>query len=467
MSVRKRTWKNKDDEQSAWVCNYVDGTGKGHLKTFSTRKEAVDWEARTKIEVKEGRHRPDSESITVREAGELWIKNGIANGLERTTLDQYRWLLDRQIVPYLGNVKLSRLSTPTVNEFRNKLLEGIPAPGETVGAKRSLYMVKRVVSALSSIVADAQQAGHVSQNVVRGLASRKKKKGKATQRRKLKVGVDIPTPAEVRAIVANLKPDGRRRPLILTALFTGLRGSELRGLRWQDVDLDRRELNVHQRADFYNDIGAPKSEAGERTVPLPPMVVAALREWKVACPNGPLGLVFPNSRGKVEGHGHIVERDWWRAQGRRGCLHRRQGRRRQGDRRARAQTPLHRPALHPALLRLVVHQPAPGRRDGRERAAGEGGAGAPGARDHQHDDGHLRPPVPAGRRPGRAGGRRAVLRHRDRASTKPRQSCAFSVDNVIISTLRDYHFCLYPGEDRGKLKESASNTPRAMARATT
>jgi integrase len=31
---------------------------------------------------------------------------------------------------------------------------------------------------------------------------------------------------------------GRRRPLLVTAIFTGMRSSELRGLRWQDVDLD-------------------------------------------------------------------------------------------------------------------------------------------------------------------------------------------------------------------------------------
>jgi integrase len=61
-------------------------------------------------------------------------------------------------------------------------------------------------------------------------------RSKAQQRRKLRVGVDIPKPAEVRAIAGKL--EGRWRPLILTALFTGLRASELRGLRWEDVDLD-------------------------------------------------------------------------------------------------------------------------------------------------------------------------------------------------------------------------------------
>jgi integrase len=315
MSVRKRTWTTRNGEpREAWVVSYTDQKGERHIKTFERKKAADAWHARVTIDVKEGLHTPDSQSITVAEACELWIKNGEANELERTSLDQYRWLRDRHINPYLGSVKLSKLTTPTVNEFRNRLLEGVPAPGEEVGVKRSLYMVKRVISALSSMVSDAQQAGHVSQNVVRGLASRKKKKGKAAQRRKLRVGVDIPTPAEVREIVANLPRDGRRRSLILTALFTGLRGSELRGLRWTDVDLERRDLHVRQRADFYNEIGAPKSEAGERTVPLIPMVVAALKEWKLACPKGPLDLVFPNGRGRIENHGHIVARSWWPVQ---------------------------------------------------------------------------------------------------------------------------------------------------------
>ena len=36
----------------------------------------------------------------------------------------------------------------------------------------------------------------------------------------------------------------------------------------------------------------PKSESGERTVPLPPLVLNTLREWKLACPKSELGLGF-------------------------------------------------------------------------------------------------------------------------------------------------------------------------------
>lgn len=132
------------------------------------------------------------------------------------------------------------------------------------------------------------------------------RKAERRQKGKLKIGVDIPTREEIKAIVEAAK--GRWRPILLTAIFTGLRASELRGLRWIDVDLERRELHVRQRADRYSAIGKPKSESGERTVPLTPIVANTLREWKLACPKSEGGLVFPSTGGLVEHHKNIVER---------------------------------------------------------------------------------------------------------------------------------------------------------------
>jgi integrase len=307
MSVRKREWKTRKGEtKSAWVVAYVDQNGVPRIKTFKNKKPADAYHATVNIAVRGGMHTPDAESITVKQAGERWIRTGEANDLERATLDEYRRHLDLHIAPFLGAVKLSKLTTPMVTELRRKLKAGEPAPGRDAGTKRSPAMVKKIISSLSSILADAQENGLVAQNVVRSLTSRKKKGTKAEQRRKLKVGVDIPTRAEVKAIVGKL--DGRWRPLLLTAIFTGLRASELRGLRWSDVDFKKGVLHVHQRADRYNDIGAPKSEAGERSVPIPSIVANTLREWKLACPKGELDLVFPNGAGRVENHGNIVNR---------------------------------------------------------------------------------------------------------------------------------------------------------------
>ncbi len=96
--------------------------------------------------------------------------------------------------------------------------------------------------------------------------------------------------------------------MIVTAIFTGLRASELRGLRWADVDFERREIRVHPRADRYNDIGGPKSESSERSVPLPPIALNTLREWRFACPKGEMDLVFPTGAGRVESHANIITR---------------------------------------------------------------------------------------------------------------------------------------------------------------
>lgn len=124
------------------------------------------------------------------------------------------------------------------------------------------------------------------------------------QKAKLRYGVDIPTADEVRAIVA--AATGRHRPIVVTAIFTGLRASELFGLRWDDVEPDRARLHVRQRADRSRTLGAPKPQAGRRTVPLPPLVVDTLREWRLACPRGKLDLVFPDTLGGVQGYHNFV-----------------------------------------------------------------------------------------------------------------------------------------------------------------
>jgi integrase len=153
----------------------------------------------------------------------------------------------------------------------------------------------------------------VAHNVVRELRSRrrrgKERQAERRERGKLQVGVDIPSPAEIKAILAAAR--GRWRPLLLTVTFCGLRASELRGLRWSEVDFRKGELHVRQRADRFNDIGKPKSEAGERAVPIPPGALNALKAWKLECPKGKFDLVFPNGAGKIENHGNIVTRGLW------------------------------------------------------------------------------------------------------------------------------------------------------------
>src|SRR5262249_9795432 len=54
-----------------------------------------------------------------------------------------------------------------------------------------------------------------------------------------------------------------------------------------------------------------KSEAGNRTIPINPLVVNTLREWHLVRPKGDLGLLFPNGKGRLWDHVHIVTRFLW------------------------------------------------------------------------------------------------------------------------------------------------------------
>ncbi len=283
-TVRKRTWQSGDTERTAWVLTYTDQGGDRHLKTFKTKKEADAEETKIRYEVSHGTHPPDSASVTVAVAAEKWIKGREIDDVERSTLAQYRQHIDLHINPLVGTVKLSKLTKPRANQFKETLLE-----------TRSRAMAGKALQSFRSIIADAQDRGLVAQNVARGVTIKKRNRDKEP--------VIPPTKADIRTIL--LSVSDRWRPLIVTAIFTGMRSSELRGLTWADVDFDKRVIRVRQRADKYNVLGPPKSKTSRRELPMTPMVVNTLREWQLACPKGEANLVFPTSRGNVESHPNI------------------------------------------------------------------------------------------------------------------------------------------------------------------
>lgn len=305
MSVRRRIWKSPSGQpKEAWIVDYVDQHGDRHIKTFAKKRDADGHHALVSVAVRAGTHTADSKSVTVAKAADLWLESCEAAGLERTTMVAYRQRADLHITPILGALKLSQLTVPVVRGFEDRLRRDGHSPA----------MVRNARRVLGGILADTQERGLVGQNVVYSLR-KNRRAPRADVGGKLKIGVDIPAPAEMRAIVGKLDTAaGRYRPLLLTAIFTGLRASELRGLRWHDVDLKRGELHVRRRADRYGKIGRTKSEAGERTVPLPPMVIAALREHRLASANNDQDIAFANSRGNIEHRNTIVEHGFHPAQ---------------------------------------------------------------------------------------------------------------------------------------------------------
>ena len=123
-------------------------------------------------------------------------------------------------------------------------------------------LAKKVLGSLKSILGEAVHREKLAVNPAAGIqigtGGRHKKE------------VNIPSKADVKAILAkldelakDLKAWRRWRAILATAIYTGMRASEIRGLPWSSVDLKNGKISVTQRADENGVIGAVKSKSGK------------------------------------------------------------------------------------------------------------------------------------------------------------------------------------------------------------
>ena len=265
MSVRKVTWTTRKGTSERWLVDYVDEDGDRCAKNFKLKKDADLYEAQVNVEVAQGTHTAPSKSPTIAEAAEKWLQRIAARRRERSTIRQYEQHRNH-IVKRIGSVKLAQLTPGTVEDFRDRLqleLSSALARKVLTSLKSILKVNKRSLVAADVSIERDKREDHVE------------------------VGHDLPSNAEVKRLIEAVKGNdpraARMRALLLTAAFTGLRASELRGLRWEDIDTKAAVLQVRQRADRYNRIGKLKSAKSRRTIPLDTEnLLPALRQWYMA-----------------------------------------------------------------------------------------------------------------------------------------------------------------------------------------
>ena len=226
---------------------------------------------------------------TVHDACLSWIKTSIRNELERSTLKAYRSHVNIHIEPRIGDLLLNDLSRSDVRDFMYGMLDD--------GVSRA--HVKKVMVSLRSILSEAVEREWVSHNVAIDVKLRRKARTADDEK-------VIPTKEEIRLIID--KAPVSHRAMFVTAIFTGMRISELRGLTWDCVDFERRVIKVAKRADEFGEMGPPKSRAGVREIPMAPTVSQTLRAWRKDVPSSDANLVFPNGAGKVQNYSNIYNR---------------------------------------------------------------------------------------------------------------------------------------------------------------
>lgn len=271
-----------------------DGRLRAAHKTFDTKLDADVWLKGQGRDVQRGTWSAPSEKRatgTLREYSEGWLEG---RDLTPRTRMLYRGILDSAILPDLGATPLERLFPMSVRAWFDSLDKTKPT------ARAHAYSLLRAI--LATAVADDLISNNPCR--VRGGGSNKTQHQTRTA-----------TLSELDIIVETVPP--RYKAMVLMAAWCGLRFGELTELRRDDVDVDDARVHVRRGVTRGNAseiwIGAPKSEAGKRSVTMPSNVVTALRTHLLEHTGPePDALLFPGRNGA-----HMVpstlQRVWQRA----------------------------------------------------------------------------------------------------------------------------------------------------------
>lgn len=263
--------------------------GGRHLKkTFARRTDAVAHDSKVKADLARGTHVDTSNRVTVAEYARAWSQARVLRSNTRHGHDNF--LRHHLEATPLGDRPIVRVRPSEVQAW-------ITGRAAVVGPAT----LRGHVGLLRSVFAAAVLDGVVARNPVlpdRRLSLPRQDKAKF-----------VPlTVAQVRAWADAAAP--RVRAMIITQAALGLRISELRAVRVQDVDFLRREVHVDEQLDASGRHRAPlKTANSRRVVPLPAVAAETLAAHIAEFPPGPDGLIFTTVTGRPWASSRIT----WRA----------------------------------------------------------------------------------------------------------------------------------------------------------
>jgi integrase len=238
----------------------------------------------------------DGGTLTLENYLTRWLTDSVKDTVRRSTFVQYKSVVNRHLIPALGRLKLKALTPAHARSLYREKLDCELSP------RTVQYIHVTLHKALKQAVMD----GLIPRNIADAV--------KAPQAHKIEV---TPlTPAEVKVLLSAASGD-RLETLYITAIHTGLRRSELLGLKWTDIDLDARTLSVQRSLDRDGTFNPPKRNKSRRTVKLTAQAAEALkghraRQNEERLQLGSLwedwGLVFPNRSGKPMNADYLYHR---------------------------------------------------------------------------------------------------------------------------------------------------------------
>ena len=320
-SITKRTMHRTQRNGEAvvldrYILNYVDPvTHKRKTKFRKTRKEAEAAQHTIYTQLDNGTLSVMKGAPTVEQAVRHWLKScdgrvtkhthkGYSNvaeayiigpALEGAKTDKISYANTGKMpegtkwVPMLGDTKVTDLTTA-----------GIRCWIQTVMKLATPYTARTVKKHLSTVLAMVEEDFGVR-------APRMPKRVDVQYRKKERLLI---RQDEVKAILEEARKDKRCGIYYAWPFLTGSRPSEMLGLLWEDIDFERNAVHIRRTQDPDGKIKPfPKTAAGERVIPLVPVMREMLLEWRDRCPrrDGMPDRVFPSLGFETKEPGKLVK----------------------------------------------------------------------------------------------------------------------------------------------------------------
>lgn len=218
---------------------------------FLTEKDAIvamDRVVHEHVEQFDSSLRPDR---AFAEVAEDWLANGERKrGLKRSTLRDYRQVLDAYLLPAFGEWPVAEITDAAIEAWHS-------------GFRRS-RTAEKLLMVLGAILGYAQRRSWVTENPAR-----------TVERHPVRYSgdYDLYSCEEVEALIRAAASE-QDAAIYATAAMTGLRRGELLALRWRDVDFPGQAIRV--RGNYsHGEVVTPKS-GKIRVVPMVPEVATHL-----------------------------------------------------------------------------------------------------------------------------------------------------------------------------------------------
>jgi integrase len=211
----------------------------------------------------------EKNAITLSQYLNTWLDIYGTHNLAASTLDSYRFNIERHISPYFQNKQLQKLQPIDIQRYITEKLKNGRLDGKGgLSGKTVLYHYRILNEALGYAVKPLKL---ITSNPCADITPPKTKKYKAKAHEL----------EDVLKLFETVKDTVLEVPVYLAAML-GLRRSEVLGLKWSNVDLGKEELSIEEVVVrvINTHTKEPKSEASARTLSIPETLIDALKRQK-------------------------------------------------------------------------------------------------------------------------------------------------------------------------------------------